>query len=263
MRIERLGDGRPEVAVVAAIHGDEPCGVEAIERILAEDPAVARPVALIVANEEALSAGSRYLEEDLNRAFPGDPEGPTHESRLAAELTDVLAGCTTLALHSTQSYDGPFAIVQDGTGESADLARQLPVDAIVETGAFDEGRLFESVSPLVEVECGFQGSAAAADNATDIVRQFLAATGALADTPAPESRDVPLFRLSDVVPKAAAESYEVFAENFQRVEAGDTFAVADGEEYVAEESFYPVLLSAYGYEDVFGYAAVKASYGSS
>lgn len=43
--------------------------------------------------------------------------------------------------------------------------------------------------------------------------------------------------------------------SIERVEAGEVFAVAGEERAVADEAFYPVLLSAYGYEDVFGYAA--------
>jgi predicted deacylase len=257
MRIEQLGDGDPEVAVVGAIHGDEPCGVRAIERLLESEPTVDRPVKLIVANEPALDAGKRYLDEDLNRAFPGDPDGETRESRLAAELTAEIEGCTTLALHSTQSYEHPFAIVREATGIPLELASQLDVAAIVETGPFDDGRLFESVTELVEVECGYQGSAQAADNATRLVREFLRATGVLVDEPALTPREHPVFRLDDVVPKSEAEEYEVFVTNFERVEAGDPFAAVDGEQVIADESFYPVLLSAYGYEDVFGYVAKK------
>uniref|UniRef100_UPI000ABCAF2C succinylglutamate desuccinylase/aspartoacylase domain-containing protein n=1 Tax=Haloferax profundi TaxID=1544718 RepID=UPI000ABCAF2C len=86
MRIYELGDGTPEVSVVGSIHGDEPCGARAIERFVAEDPDVERPVKLIVANEEALDADVRYLDEDLNRAFPGDPHAENHERRLAYDL---------------------------------------------------------------------------------------------------------------------------------------------------------------------------------
>lgn len=257
MRIEQIGEGEPAVAVVGAIHGDEPCGVTAIERLLESEPAVEQPVKLIVANERALKAGSRYVEEDLNRAFPGDPDGPTHESRLAAELTAELAGCTTLALHSTQSYEEPFAIVREAAGSPMELASQISVDAVVETGPFDDGRLFESVTRLVEVEAGYQGTTAAADNATRIVREFLRSTGVLTDKPPLEPLDHPVYRLNNVVPKDDAQDYEVFVSNFERVEAGDAFAAIDGDTVVADEPFYPVLLSAYGYEDVFGYAAKK------
>jgi len=68
-------------------------------------------VRLIVANEAALDAGVRYLDADLNRSFPGDPDAESHEARLADELLDALDGCSTLAIHSTQSYAEPFAVV--------------------------------------------------------------------------------------------------------------------------------------------------------
>jgi len=36
MHVETLGEGTPSVAIVGAIHGDEPCGARAIERFLGE-----------------------------------------------------------------------------------------------------------------------------------------------------------------------------------------------------------------------------------
>ncbi len=262
MDVFELGEGTPEVAVVGAIHGDEPCGIRAIDRLLSEDPPVERPVKLIVANEEALAADERYLEEDLNRAFPGDPDAETHEGRLAHRLRSELTGCTTLAIHSTQSYADPFAVVDSMDEVTRGVTPHLPVDTIIQTDAFTEGRLIEHPHTL-EVEAGLQGSEAAADNAYWLVRAFLAATGALSAPGAEDvvdaggREDVDVFRLRDRIPKPPAEEYEVFARNFRRVESGERFAAADGEPLVAEESFYPVLLSAYGYRDQFGYVAEK------
>lgn len=254
MRIERLGSGEPSVAVVAAIHGDEPCGVRAVERVLDDPPVVEEAATLIVANERALDRGVRYVDEDLNRAFPGDREGTTHEARLAAELTEELQGCTTLALHSTQSHPEPFAVVEERTELAERLCPRLPVDAIVETGSNVEGRLFASIPTTIEVECGRQGTDSAADNAERLIRAFLDATGVTDERPAAE-RKLPVFRLRDRIPKPAASEYDVLAENFRRVEDGEPFASADGEPLAAEEPFYPILLSANGYEELFGYTA--------
>lgn len=262
MRVYELGEGTPEVAVVGTIHGDEPCGVRAIERLVAEDPDVERPVKLIVANEEALDVGVRYLDEDLNRAFPGDPDADSHERRLAHALQRELHDCTVLSLHSTQSYSDPFALVDTVDAVSRAICPHLPVDVVVETERFTEGRLIEHPH-TIEVECGFQGSEKAAENAYWLTRAFLAATSALpaltADDPvdAGDREDVAVFRLLDRIPKGPADEYEVFATNFVRVEEGERFAAIDGEPLYADESFYPILLSPYGYRDVFGYAADK------
>lgn len=260
MEIHRLGEGTPEVAVVAGIHGDEPCGIRAVERLLADEAAVERPVKLIVANEEAVAAGERYVEEDLNRAFPGDPDGETHESRLAHVLAREVQGCTVLALHSTQSSAEPFAVIDTVDAIARSLAPRLPVDVLIETDEYTDGRLIEHAH-TIEVECGLQGTERAAENAYWLARAFLAATGAV---PAPTAEDaldaaerteVEVFRLRKPIPKPPADSYEVYAANFSAVGAGDRFAAADGEDLTADADFYPVLLSAEGYEEIFGYAA--------
>jgi predicted deacylase len=262
MKVHELGEGSAEVAVVGAIHGDEPCGARAVERLIGESPAVERAVKLIVANEEALAVGERYLEADLNRSFPGDPDADTHEERLAHRLHAELTGCTTLAIHSTQSYAEPFAVVDSMDEVARAVAPHLPVDAVVQTDAITEGRLIEQPHTL-EIEAGLQGSTEAADNAYWVTRAFLAATGALAAPAADGVVDaggreaVPVFRLHERIPKPAATEYEVFAHNFERVEAGERFATADGEPVRAEADFYPVLLSAEGYRDQFGYVAER------
>ncbi len=254
MRVAQIGSGTPELAILAGVHGDEPCGVRAVERLLEQRPAVERPVKLVVANERALEQQVRYVDEDLNRAFPGDPEAETHEGRLAAELTDELEGCFTFSMHSTQSHSEPFAIVKSVTETARELCPQLPVAAMVETGNFSEGRLFTEID-TIEVECGLQGSETAAENAYSLTRAFLTATGALPGDRV--SRELPVYRLVDCIWKDQADTYEVFVDNFTRVDEGDPFAAADGEKQVADEPFYPVLMSANGYRDVFGYTAEK------
>ncbi|WP_135824426.1 M14 family metallopeptidase [Halorussus ruber] len=260
MRIEQLGEGTPEIAVVAAIHGDEPCGVRAVERLLAESPAAERPVKFVVANEKALERDVRYVDEDLNRAFPGDADADTHERRLADALAREVRDCTTLSLHSTQSYAEPFALVDTIDAVARSVCPYLPVSVVVETEAESDGRLIE-YPHVVEAECGLQHSEEAAENAYDLICGFLTATGALADDAEPVAGDdcesVDVYRLGSPVPKTEADDYEVLAENFERVTEGEAFAAADGEELVAAESFYPVLMSAYGYENVFGYRAER------
>ncbi|WP_336339233.1 M14 family metallopeptidase [Haloarcula brevis] len=255
MRIEQLGDGIPEVAVVGSIHGDEPCGRDGIEAVLADPPEVERPVKFIIANEAALDADQRYLDTDLNRSFPGDADSESHETRLAAALAAELQDCTVLSLHSTQSYEGMFALVDDLTSEMERLCSALSVDAVVQTKGANEGRLFATVDSVVEVECGYQGSAEAAENAEQVIREFLAATGVTAEPPLQRDTELPVFQLGEPIPKSAAEQYEVFVRNFEHVPEGDPVAAADDETVVAEEPFHPVLLSAHGYEDVFGFTA--------
>ena len=252
MRVETLGEGDPELAVVGGIHGDEPAGVRAVEHFLETRPTLERPVKFVIANEPAIEQEVRYVEADLNRSFPGRADGQSEELRLAHELGEELRGCVTLALHTTQSYEGLFALVDEIRDLAREVCPQLSVDAVVETG-HAEGRIFEVAPDTIEVECGYQGSDQAARNARQVTTEFLAATGALPDEPTPDQSELPVFRLGDPVPKNAAETYEVYVDNFEAVLSGEKVAAADDSVVFAERDFHPVLLSAYGYEDVFGY----------
>lgn len=89
----RRGDG-PTLGVSALIHGDEIVGVEVIRRIAETTDAQAlrgRLLLLPVANPLAFEALTRTMPlavevGNLNRVFPGDPQGDL-VSRLAAVLT--------------------------------------------------------------------------------------------------------------------------------------------------------------------------------
>lgn len=259
VRVEQLGEGEPELAILGGIHGDEPCGVQAIETLLDADPDVERPVKCIIANERALERNVRYVEADMNRVFPGDSTAETYERRLAAALLEELRGCTTLSMHSTQSYSEPFAIVEE-TGPVAErICPALSIDAIVEVGPIVENALVGYVD-VVEVECGLQGTQQAAANAEQLVREFLTATGALAgpETPDQPEHAVPVYRLQHHIPKEpAADSYAVHVDNFERVDEGTTYATIDDTDLIAEEPFYPVLMSPYGYKSQLGYVGTR------
>jgi predicted deacylase len=256
MRAETLGDGlgAPEIAIVAAIHGDEPCGVHAVEGLLDEAPVVERPVKCIIANERALDRDERFVDTDLNRAFPGDPEATEYERRLAADLLAELRGCTTLALHSTRSTPRPFAIGSEIGALDETVCPHLSIEAIVDAGPC-VGTALGSYVDAIEIECGLQGTEQASENARQLVREFLTVTEALSDTIDLPERALPVYQLQERIPKPATAACEVLVRNFERVTEGTSFATINGEPQTADAAFYPVLMSSDGHDTQFGYAA--------
>lgn len=257
MRVETIGpaEGEPTVAAVGGIHGDEPCGVRAIERFLAAGPTdeLQRPVKLIVANERALEAGTRYVEADLNRLFPGDPDGDTYEERLAHDLWQEISDCTILGFHSTVSFGEPFGTLADLTPAKAEIMRALPLSHAADFTGLVSGRSV-NLPNFVNVEAGFQGSDAAADNAYDCLLAYLRVMDALPGEPEPTPTTH--YRVRKTLEKTPGTTYRVHVENFQRVPAGTAYATTGtGEELVAEREFWPVLLSASGHDALLGYAA--------
>ena len=250
MNVEKLGEGDPKHAVVGLIHGDEPCGRKAIERFKESEYSLEKPVKLIVANEKAAEKKVRYIDCDLNRNFPGDPESSQHEERLAAKILDEVEGLKTLSLHSTKSYPKPFAAQPGMDAETLELIRETGV----EKACFIEesvGCLGE-YSRTVTVESGFQGSDQATENAYEVMLNFLAANNVIKsdyDLSSPE-----LFEVFDTVEKPG---YRFTGENFRKVNAGEVYAEKEGSKLEAEEGFYPVLMSTDGYDTILGHRARK------
>lgn len=251
--VTAAGPGEPEVAVVGGVHGDEPSGVHAVRRLRAADLDLRRGVLFVVANPAAVAAGKRFLDSDLNRVFPGDPRGD-REHRLAAELCDLLAPLETLSIHGTHSRREPFALVHRSQPAEYDLAAGLPVPYVVDHSGVNEGTI-TTCSCLVEVEVGIQGTEEAADMAEFQARSFLQRMGALPGDPPPS--DPAFFHMTERVPKPPGSPVELFVPNFELVPEGTVYARVGGRDLVADEAFYPILMSETGYTDIFGYKGRK------
>lgn len=253
------GDGEVAAAIVGGVHGDEPSGVRAVEALLADEAAGRLPLAaavrFVTANPAAVAANRRYLEVDLNRSFPGDPGGCLEE-RLAATLCELVAEVPTLALHATRSSGTPFAFAPWDDDEAIAIASQLSVPHLV----LSDGEAVGSLSvcgTVVTLESGRQGSDEAATAARELAEEFLIATGAIeADL---EPGDPAVFEIGEAIERPPGHEFEVLVENFERVEAGQPFARVDGTDIVADEAFYPVLLSADGYDEILGFRGDKVA----
>lgn len=250
MRVEKLGEGEPEYVVVGSVHGDEPCGKRAIERFISEDWEVKKPVKFVIANEEALEENERYLEADLNRSFPGDPESEKHEERLAAEIAEEIRGLKMLDIHSTHSEPVPFATFSCREEDVISLVRSTGASRAVNFP--DSSGTTRTCVKGAIVEVGPQGTEEAAEMAYNILVNFLASEGVI-DAEF-ERSDPEIFEYYGTV---EGSGYTFLAKNFQEINKGEVFAERDSEKLEAEESFFPVLMSTNGYEDKVGLKARK------
>jgi murein tripeptide amidase MpaA len=104
----------PTALIQAGIHGDEVCGVYALEELLEERIRPVRGRLLVIPrmNPPAFRARQRAAPGglDLNRCFPGDAAAPERERRLARQFMDlVLAERPALVatLHESQKRFHP------------------------------------------------------------------------------------------------------------------------------------------------------------
>lgn len=200
----------PLVLCLGGIHGNEPSGVRALERVF-EVLARSRPrmrgtLVGLAGNLRGLEAETRFLDCDLNRIWTADRiatidtledgHAETLEQReLLDTMREVLDGhrgeVFFLDLHTSSAEGEPFACIGD-TIRNRRFARSFPVPVILGLEEQLEGALLEYLNNLGVVTMGFEGGEHSAKSAIDYheaaVWRGLIGAGCLADGEIPETQ---------------------------------------------------------------------------
>jgi predicted deacylase len=160
---EARGGYGPLLLVNTGIHGNEPAGVHAARHLLARLREHGTPLrgrlVLLAANRDALRAGRRYLERDLNRgwteaglrrlyACPPDHDGPEDHAQRALlsvflrELDAARGAVSFLDLHTSSADGAPFTCLADTLTNRA-WALSLPVPVILGLEEAIDGAVME------------------------------------------------------------------------------------------------------------------------
>ena len=100
----------PTLCLTAAVHGDELNGIEIVRRVLHDidpDKLSGRVIGVPIVNVQGFRRGSRYLPDrrDLNRYFPGNPNGSAAARIAHALFKDIVAHCDALVDLHTGSFE--------------------------------------------------------------------------------------------------------------------------------------------------------------
>jgi predicted deacylase len=167
----------PTLLLNAAVHGNEVVGVEVVRKIVDEiDPAklAGNLIAVPIVNPMAFNSGLRwdpYDNVDMNRIFPGDPEG-TMTERVAHSFYSIFAQRADyiLDLHSAEFPDELIphirVRVDRPTRPYLDLVASTGINAVWK-GPSIKGMLqtqaFQNKIPCVTIEIGAAGVITKAD----------------------------------------------------------------------------------------------------
>lgn len=251
MKVRKLGKGEPEHVVMYCVHGNEPCGKFAVDRILSEDLEFRKPLKLVFANEKAFNQRKSELEADLNRVWGTDSE-ERHEEKLARKIEKEMRGKKVLDLHSSFSHPEAFGIDIEKKKSFEVKTGRLGLSKTVNIGETYDSRIPDC--ERIGVECGYVRSEKAIRNAYRVTKNFLKANNIIEGEA--EQTDPEKFRIYD---KVEGRGYQFTGENFQKIRKGETFAIKGKRRLRAEEDFHPVLMSTTGYEDMIGFKAEKVS----
>lgn len=173
----------PLVVAIGSIHGNEPAGTQALERIFAEldrlGPTVRGRFVGVRGNMRARRRGRRFITRDLNRSWTadglaallahdrgveGDPCADQDEDCEQREILEVLvpllAGATApivfLDLHSSSGEGPPFCCMADVL-RNRPIAFGVPVPVILGLEEVIDGALIGYLTDLGHVGVAFEG----------------------------------------------------------------------------------------------------------
>jgi predicted deacylase len=100
----------PTLCLTAAVHGDELNGIEMVRRVLHDidaDKLSGAVIGVPIVNVQGFRRGSRYLPDrrDLNRYFPGNPNGSAAARIAHALFVEIIAHCDALIDLHTGSFE--------------------------------------------------------------------------------------------------------------------------------------------------------------
>ncbi len=202
----------PNVMVSAIVHGNEPCGVIALEWLFEND---IRPdsgtltlafmnVAAYHAFDPADPNATRWLDEDMNRVWAEnvlEGDRTSRELERAREVRPILEDIDFLLdIHSMQHLAPPLMMA--GRHQKAkNLARKIGVpERVVGDIGHAAGKRMRDYSGFDDptspktallIECGQHWEAGAGDLAIDSTRRFLVATGSIKSDRFEPFADVP------------------------------------------------------------------------
>jgi succinylglutamate desuccinylase len=289
---DRGVDG-PTIVVSAGLHGNEPSGVRAFERVLNKLETYSVPfrgrLVGIAGNLPALERGQRFIDEDLNRVWqrariahyatlPWD-DRPV-EAQQQAEILEVLGEelqratlIHLLDLHTSSAAGKPFVCIGD-TLRNRNFATKFPVPVILGLEEQVDGALLEYVNNLghvtVGVEAGQHDDPASIDFHEAFVSLALVSAGCVKASEFPghdemsarlRAAGAQLPRVLEVRhrhPVAPEDHFRMRPgyENFQPVRAGDTVAESRAGDIHAPETGR-VLLPLYQGQGDDGYFLVR------
>jgi len=156
------GRRSPPVFVSALLHGNEPVGLYALQRIFEKyrHTELPRALSFFIGNVEAARFGVRRLDHqpDFNRVWPGSQLSPCYETGLMQNVVDSmrLRGVfASIDLHNNTGLNPHYTCISDTSNEFLQLASLFGRTVVYfQTPSGVQTMAFAGFCPAVTCECG-------------------------------------------------------------------------------------------------------------
>ena len=265
------GKKGPLLFVTGGIHGNEPSGIKALEKVFKElektKPEIKGTILGVSGNNKALNKNKRYIEEDLNRTWTKEniknKVKDSHEKREMFEIIELLEKYPEsdftkryfLDCHTTSSASHPYVSVQV-VNDNDEWAHKFPTYIIrgfsdIITGDIDHyfsrigmtGFVFEAGQHTDDTsEENHEGVIwLALEEACDLDLEKISTYPECVNRFA--EKNAPSQKTFEIIHRHGLQNSDIFEmepgyENFQKIEKGELLAKQNGNKVISEWDAY-------------------------
>lgn len=254
------GIGGKNILVIGCVHGDELIGIKVIKEL--RKVTISRgTLVTVIANTRAIESGKRFVDQDLNRSFPGKPNG-NHEERLAHALLPLIEKADiVLDIHSTTT-DTTSAVILTKVNQSIKKLISIfgPKRAVVMEKKVGKTALTGYCKAGISFEYGKDRSKKAYEETLADIIKILEGYGMIEEKKKSASRiahKTEYFQVLGTIIRPVDFKLEKTIKNFSLVRRGEIIARHGTHLQKAPRNFYPLLFGEKAYKEIWGFMSKK------
>ncbi|MAZ40934.1 hypothetical protein CL654_02360 [bacterium] len=247
----------PSIAIVGAVHGDEPIGIEAIKYLRKNIDLKKGSITFIIAHPEGVKSKTRHIHQDLNRSFPGKKSG-NQEQQLAYHIRKIISKCDyVLDIHGTSSKLDRLLITTDFNKNKKRLLSCSTISkvALIRKNKFGKGSLIGASKCGVSLEYGPDKSTRRYKIVARDIEEILGNLEMLKNQ-RKRHRNKELYIVKDVL-KTPKPFHQYKFKEFQKIKKNTPLGKNGKSVIFSSISFYPLFVSAGRYDETFSLVTDK------
>lgn len=239
-------------------HGDERIGLRVIKEI--EKLNIDKNVLLThIANKKAFRLQKRFIDQDLNRSFPGIKNG-NYEQRLAYKISPTIKSAdVVIDIHSTKSGLKDSVIVTKLNKDTKKYIEAIQPKYVLVMNVTKNTALISQAKIGLAFEYGKSSDPDTLKKVVRDIKKIFCHLGII-DIKSPKRKiSTQYFNVFSFVPKPRGYKLLKNIRNYKLIRKDKQFAT-DGKKFLrADEDFYPILFGESNYKDIFGFKGKKIS----
>lgn len=244
------------VVINAGTHGDEQIGffvANELKKLILKKGSLM----FTTGNEKACLLNKRFIDQDLNRSFPGNKNG-NYEERRAAELLPLIKSADiVIDIHSTTSELKDALIVTKLDKKTREYIGVICPKYALYMKVTKGNALISSAKIGLAFEYGKDRDKKAIRKVVKDIKNLLKYLGMIEGGVQKKKISTTYFEVTKSIPKAKGVRLLKQIKNYKLVKKTTTYARSGKQVFKAEQDFYPILFGQNNYKEIFGFAGRK------